>query len=87
MHAASLIRPHKVTQLSGVHDPVKEYLIRVLFSKPHTVCNLWKVLTCSNFLIIRHMYMMVTSCLLFVSANSYMSAVSLITVGGGRQLM
>ena len=78
LRETSLIRPRKVTQLSGVHDPVKEYLIRVLFSKPHVVCNLGKVFTCrQNFLhnelrVEWHMYMtwmMTSSCLLFVSAN------------------
>ena len=65
--------------------PVKEHLIGVMLGKPHSVQPCSHICCGQTFLHKgMHIYttQMVTSCLLFVSANGVvMSAVSLITVG------
>ena len=32
--------------VSGVHDPLKDHLIEMMFNKPYTVCNLHKCFAC-----------------------------------------
>ena len=32
--------------VSGVHDPLKDHLIEMMFNKPYTVCNLHKCFGC-----------------------------------------